>query len=466
MNRRPPPVPSGDPFATRLFAPLERFLHVEASSGLVLLAAAMAALLWANSPWADAYEAFWHAPIRIGLGTWLIEQPLHFWINDGLMTIFFLVVGLEIRRELHDGALSSPRLAALPVAAALGGIFVPALLYLVISSEPGLRRGWAIPTATDIAFAVGVLAILGPRIPAALRALLLALAIVDDIAAILVIALFYSAGIEPVGFLVAALGVAGVLAFQRLGIRRALAYTIPGFFVWLGLLQAGVHPTLAGVMLGLLTPAVPLQDGDTLLRTARRALEDSQELRRARRDTRELVRPIKQLALAHREMVAPVVRVEALLHPWVAFGIMPLFALANSGVSFEGVALGEPESAALAAGVACALLIGKPVGIALAAWLALKSNIALLPSAVSWRGIALIGLLGGIGFTMSIFIANLAFADTALLASAKFAVLVASTAAALGGLLFGRVFLPAHAVPISTHAVACDDDSPQRKAAK
>jgi NhaA family Na+:H+ antiporter len=466
MNLRPSPIPSDNPLAMRIFAPLERFLHVEASSGLVLLAAAVAALLWANSPWAAAYEAFWHAPFKIGLGTRLVDQPLHFWINDGLMTIFFLVVGLEIRRELHDGALATPRLAALPIAAAVGGILVPALLYLTISSEPSLRRGWAVPTATDIAFAVGVLALLGSRVPSALRALLLALAIVDDIAAILVIALFYTAEIQPVGFLVTAFGVVGVLAFRRIGVRRALAYTVPGFFVWLGLLQAGVHPTLAGVLLGLLTPAVPLQDGDRLLRIARRAIEDSQQLQRARRDTRELVGPLNQLAVAQRDLLAPVVRVEALLHPWVAFGIMPLFAFANAGVTFEGLALAEPDSTAVASGIACALLIGKPVGIVLAVWLALKSNIAVLPSGVNWRGILLIGILGGIGFTMSIFIANLAFADATLLASAKFGVLVASIAAALGGVLFGRMFLPVQAAPIGAHGVACDEDSLQRGAAK
>jgi NhaA family Na+:H+ antiporter len=447
MNRRIPPATPERAFAARLLAPLERFLHVEASSGLVLLAAAVAALLWANSPWGAVYESFWHAPFTIGLGPWLIEQPLHFWINDGLMTIFFLVVGLEIRREMHDGALSRVRLATLPVAAALGGIVVPALLYLSVVPDPFLRRGWAIPTATDIAFAVGILAILGSRVPSALRALLLTLAIVDDVAAILVIALFYSAGIDWAGLLLVGLGVIGVLLFQRLGIKRALPYAVPGACIWFGLLHAGVHPTLAGVMLGLLTPVITRRGEEDAVDNAKRALDESLELRRRRRNPRELIRPLRQLALAQHEMVAPVVRVEALLHPWVAYGVMPLFAFANAGISLKGLTLLEPVSASLATGVAAALLIGKPAGITLAAWIAVRCGIAALPSTVSWRGVLLIGLLGGIGFTMSIFIANLAFADT-LLASAKFGVLVASAIAALAGLLFGRLTLQARTAPI------------------
>jgi NhaA family Na+:H+ antiporter len=447
MNRRIPPATSERAFAARILAPLERFLHVEASGGLVLLAAAAAALLWANSPWGGVYESFWHAPFKIGLGPWLIEQPLHFWINDGLMTIFFLVVGLEIRREMNDGALSSLRLATLPVAAALGGIIVPALFYLSMIPDPSLRRGWAIPTATDIAFAVGILAILGSRVPSALRALLLTLAIVDDVAAILVIALFYSGGIDWAGLLLVGLGVIGVLLFQRLGIKRAIPYTVPGACIWFGLLQAGVHPTLAGVMLGLLTPVIPRRGEEDVVDNARRALDESLELRRRRRNPRELIRPLQQLALAQHEMVAPVVRVEALLHPWVAYGVMPLFAFANAGISLKGLTLLEPVSASLAAGIAGALLLGKPAGIMLAAWIAVKSGLAALPSTVNWRGVLLIGLLGGIGFTMSIFIANLAFAHT-LLASAKFGVLVASATAALAGLLFGRLTLQARTLPM------------------
>jgi Na+:H+ antiporter, NhaA family len=439
MDRHRSAATPADALTGRIFGPLERFLHVEAASGLVLLAAAVLALLWANSPWARAYEALWHTPFTIGFGKLIVAQPLHFWINDGLMTIFFLVVGLEIRRELHKGTLSSMRLATLPVAAALGGILLPALIYIGFNTEPQVRRGWAIPTATDIAFAVGVLALLGGRVPSALRVLLLALAIVDDLVAILVIALFYSSGIAASGVIVAGLGVLGVLAFQWLGFRHALVYSLPGIVVWLGLLQAGVHPTLAGVVLGLLTPVATLRGRHALLATAKQALDVfGERAERKARDARELVQPVQQLGRAQREMLAPVVRVEAALHPWVAYGIMPLFALANAGVNLQGVALDSPASGAVAAGVALALILGKPLGILFAAWLAVKAGIAALPPTVSWRGVLLVGLLGGIGFTMSIFIANLAFTDTVLLASAKLAVLVGSTVAGVSGLLFGR----------------------------
>ena len=393
------------PLAARLLSSLDRFLHVEAASGLVLLGAAVLALLWANSPFAGSYQQLWHTPFTIALGSLIVAQPLHFWVNDGLMTVFFLVVGLELRREMHEGALSSLPLATLPVAAALGGIVVPALIYVAFNGAPPSRQGWAIPTATDIAFAVGVLAILGARAPPALRVLLLALAIVDDLAAILVIAFFYSAAIAPVGFIVATVGVLGVLAFQWLGFRHAPAYFLPGFVVWSGFLLAGIHPTLAGVVLGLLTPVATVQ----------------------------------------REMLPPVVRVEATLHPWVAYGIMPLFALANAGVSLKSVSLADPASRAVCAGIAIALVVGKPVGIVLAAWLAVKSGIAALPPTARGRGLLLVGLLGGIGFTMSIFIANLAFADRALLASAKLAILTGSAISGLGGLVFGRWILQSEA---------------------
>jgi Na+:H+ antiporter, NhaA family len=442
LDRHPPAATAAIPLAGRIFSSLERFLHVEAASGLVLLAAAALALVWANSRLASSYEALWHTPFTIGFGSAIVAQSLHFWINDGLMTVFFLVVGLEIRRELHEGALSSVRLATLPVAAALGGILAPALIYLAFNTDPLLSQGWAIPTATDIAFAVGVLALLGARVPPALRVLLLALAIVDDLAAILVIAFFYSAGIAPMGLIVAGVGVLGVLAFQWLGFRHALAYALPGFIVWFGFLRAGVHPTLAGVVLGLLTPVATLRGRQALLMSAKQALEEFRERsQRGAGNPGELLQPVRQLGHAQREMLAPVVRVEATLHPWVAYGIMPLFALANAGVSLQGLALGDPASRAVSAGIAIALVVGKPLGITLAAWLAVKSGIAVLPAAVSGRGLLLVGLLGGIGFTMAIFIANLAFPDPALLASAKLAVLIGSAVAGLSGLLFGRWIL-------------------------
>ncbi len=378
-----------------------RFVSVEAMSAVVLLAAAALALAWANSPWRAAYEALWHLELSLGVAELLPAHDLHFWVNDGLMSVFFLVVGLEIRREMHDGALSDPRVATLPIIAAAGGVVIPALLYVLVNSDPAARRGWAIPTATDIAFAVGVLSLIGRKVPPALRLLLLTLAIIDDIAAIVVIALVYSGGIALAGLLVVAAGVLGVLLLQWLGVQRALAYVLPGALLWFGMLRAGLHPTLAGVLLGLLTPATSAFGRES-----------------------------------------PVVRVEAMLHPWVALGVMPLFALANAGVSLQGLDLSAAAPWAVSAGIVSGLVLGKPIGIVLASIAAVRLGLCALPAGVRWSHMVLLGLLGGIGFTMSIFIANLAFDDPALLAAAKFAVLVGSALAATLGLLLGRAARP------------------------
>ena len=383
---------------------LLRFLGVEALSGVLLFLASAAALAWANSPFGHSYEALWHVRLGFGLGQYLPAHDLHFWVNDGLMTVFFLVVGLEIRREMHDGALSDPKVATLPLLAAAGGVVVPALLYVAVNAG-ATRRGWAIPTATDIAFAVGVLSLI-PRVPQALRMLLLTLAIIDDIAAILVIAFFYSSGIALAGLAIVVAGVLLVLLMQRLGIRAAVPYVLPAALVWFGMLRAGMHPTLAGVILGLLTPAS-----------------------------------------SGAGAASPVERVESALHPYVAFGIMPLFALANAGVSLGGVSLGAGPPLAVAGGIVLGLVLGKPLGILVTSAAAVRAGLCTLPEGVRWPHVLLLGLLGGIGFTMSIFISNLAFEDDGLLASAKFAVLIASALAALLGWVLGRALAPEVSVP-------------------
>jgi Na+:H+ antiporter, NhaA family len=386
----------------RSLSPL-RFISVEAASGLVLLGAAALALLCANSPLAPAYQSLWQRPVGFGAPL-LPARDLHFWVNDGLMTIFFLLVGLEIRREIHDGTLSDPRVATLPIVAAAGGVLVPALLYMLVAGGPQLRRGWAIPTATDIAFAVGVLSLIA-RVPPALRMLLLTLAIADDVAAIVVIGLFYSGGLALGQFLVIGAGVALVLLLQALGVRGTLAYVFPGVVLWLGMLRAGLHPALAGVLLGLLTP-VTAEFGLIRRRPA----------------------PIE----------APLPRVEAMLHPYVAFGIMPLFAFANAGIPLGGLDFSARAPLAVGAGIVLGLVLGKPLGITLAAFAAVSLKVAQLPAQVCWREVLLLGVLGGIGFTMSIFIADLAFHDY-LLTAAKFAVLLASALAAALALLLGRL---------------------------
>jgi Na+:H+ antiporter, NhaA family len=445
---RHPPRPAVQAVAERVFATIERFLHVEAVSGIVLLAAAAAAMLWANSPAAPSYTSLWHTPLVLGFGNFVVSEPLEFWINDGLMTIFFLVVGLEIRREMHEGALADRGAATLPIAAALGGIAIPALIYIAITTGPQLTNGWAIPTATDIAFAVGIVALLGRSIPGSVRVLLLAIAIIDDIAAILIIALFYSAGIQPAGLAIAVAGVALVVAFQRIGLRSALPYILPGTLVWFGMLQAGVHPTIAGVVLGLMTPVRPMHRREKAVETASRALTSLDEhVRASHEDLRELAPPLRRLREAERELLPAVTRVQIALHPWVAYGVMPLFALANAGVSLEQIDLGNPAALSVAAGVFAALVFGKPFGILAGSWLAVRSGWCRLPMDVSWRAVALVGCLGGIGFTMAIFIARLAFADAELLAAAKVGVIAASSVAAALGLGLGFLLARSHRVP-------------------
>ncbi len=384
--------------------PVTRYLRIEAASGVVLLAAAAFALVWANSPWASSYEKLWRAPLTFAAAGAAWTHTVRFWVNEGLMTTFFLVVGLEIRRELHEGALSSRQLATLPVCAALGGMIAPALVFLAFGHAPGVWRGWAVPTATDVAFAVGVLALLGSRVPRSLRALLLVLAIIDDIGAVIIIAYFYSTGVQLAGLLVAALAVAAVLALERLGLRWTFAYAAAGAAIWLGLLRGGIHPTLAGVILAFLIPPAARPDPE-------------------------------------RRPSSPCVRLQRVLHPWVAYGVMPLFALANAGIDFRGLALSAAMQDRLVVGIACALVLGKPVGIALGALGCLKLRLGALPSGTSGRGILLIGCLGGIGFTMSIFIAALAFTDERLLLAAKLGILVGSGCSAALALALGRSVL-------------------------
>ena len=426
--------------ALRALSPIERFLHVEASSGIVLLVAAAFALAWANSPWSASYHALWHTPIGIGVGSWHFERDLHFWINDGLMVIFFFVVGLEIRREMHEGELADLRRAALPVAAAIGGMLAPAALFLALNHDRPTASGWGVPMATDIAFAVGILALLGKRVPPALRVLLLALAIIDDIGAILVIAIFYSSGVQAEGLALALAGLVVMLLMQRFGVRNTWSYVPGGVVVWLGMLSSGVHPTIAGVIVGLLAPARPWFGRAGFVEAARTAIADFDSLAREQAPAQALCAPLARLTQASQEAVAPVVRLNERLHGWVAFAIMPLFALANAGVSLSGER--GSGSLPLMLGVFVGLTVGKPLGVVGLSLLASKIGICKLPAGVSWRGLTVVGMVAGVGFTMALFIAALAFADPAQLAPAKLAVLAASAAAAVATLLLGRLLLP------------------------
>lgn len=441
-ERNPPPaaIPRPQVLTERALSALERFSHIEAVSGIVLLLAALAALVWANSPFADSYEHFWHTQVTVGLGDFSVSRSLHFLVNDGLMTVFFLVVGAEIRQEIRDGALANMKLATLPLGAALGGVLMPAIIYTLLNHGTAASAGWAVPTATDIAFAVGVLALLGKSIPGGVRILLLALAIIDDIVAILIIAVFYTASLDYLGLVVAAGGLVLVLAFQRMGVGKAYAYLLPGAIVWFGLLKTGVHPTLAGVILGLMTPVNSRPATERPLETISRSFHELMDrFAQAGDDPKAVATPLKQLRHAQREVLPPVQRIQAGLHPWVAYGVMPLFALANAGVSLAGANLDEAVSHSVFVGVMLALVLGKPLGVILASLALVKLNICALPEGVTWKGVGLVGLLAGIGFTMSIFIASLAFADPALLASAKLSVLAASSVAAVIGLAWGKL---------------------------
>lgn len=418
-----------------------RMLHIEAMSGIVLLIAAAIALIWANSPWAASYFATWHAPLALTLGPWTWSTDLHFFVNDVLMTIFFLVVGMEIRREMYNGALADVRQALLPIIAALGGVVVPALIYVALArGDAQLLNGWAIPTATDIAFAVGVLALLGKSIPGPLRIFLLALAIIDDIVAVLIIAFFYSGGLDYSGFGIALVGLVLVLLFNRMGVAAAWAYVVPGAILWLGLLHTGAHPTLAGVVLGLMTPVAMRPAQRHHLDVAEQALTRIRShAQRGQFEVDVLHHELRIATTAQRDLLPPVFRLPAMLHPWVAFGVMPIFALANAGVQFGGMDLAATGPHTVFWGVLLALVLGKPLGVFLATFLAVKSGVSPLPEGINWRGLLLVGVLAGIGFTMAIFVGGLAFSDAALLSAAKLGILAASATAAIVGLVYGFI---------------------------
>jgi NhaA family Na+:H+ antiporter len=380
----------------RVLRPLTDFLHTEASGGVVLLGATVVALMWANSVWQASYVDLWHHQLTIGVGGHDISLDLQEWINDGLMAIFFFVVGLEIKRELVVGELRQPRRAALPAIAALGGMVVPALIYAGFNAGGAGSNGWAIPVATDIAMAVGVLSLLGAAVDPALKLFLLALAIVDDIGAIVVIAVFYSKRSDAVAATVAVALVAAVLACRALGVRAVAVYVVLGVALWVAVYESGIHATIAGVVLGLLTPTSPRRPDDP-------------------------------------EGPSTVEWLEHLLHPWSSFVIVPLFALANAGVVISSQALADAWSTSITHGVVAGLVVGKLVGVSAFTWLAVRLGIGELAAGISWRGLIGVGALAGIGFTVSLFVTGLAFDDPALQDQAKLGILGASLLAALLG---------------------------------
>ncbi len=433
----------------RIVLPFQEFVQAESTSGIVLMACAVTALVWANSPWRDSYFHLWETTVVVGAGPFRLVQSLHHWINDGLMAVFFFLVGLEIKREVLVGELASPRNAALPIAGAIGGMLVPAAVFLVFNAGTEAAGGWGIPMATDIAFALGVLALLGDRVPAQLRVFLAALAIVDDLGAVMVIALFYTAGIDWTS-LAAAAGVLFLLVgANRAGVRRPAVYAWLGVILWLLVLRSGVHATVAGV---LLAATIPVRTRINVEQFVNRAGHYLREFETAgpRPDAARLnmgqEAALEGLERAAEGVQSPLLTVEHSLVPWVAYGVMPLFALANAGVTFTP-GMATAVTSPVVAGVGLGLLLGKPLGIGALAWLAVRLGLARLPAGVTGRQMTGVGLLAGVGFTMSLFVGNLAFGGTAALELTKIAVLGASLVAGLAGWLVLRGAPLAGALP-------------------
>jgi len=419
----------------RAFSPFREFTQTEVSGGILLFLATIIALAWANSPWGDTYTNLWQSTLSFRVGEYGLTKDLSHWINDGLMVIFFFVVGLEIKREVMVGELASRRQAALPIAAALGGAIVPALIYLALNVSGGTPRGWGVPMATDIAFVLGIMALLGDRIPLGLRVFVTALAIVDDLIAVFVIALVYTDAVE-LWYLVAAAGVLALLIVVNwLDVTRPIIYAVLGVLLWFVFVKSGVHATIAGVLLALTIPARTRIDTRQFLTIGQRALADFRHA--AVLDDHILTNQAHQTALQELETAAeqiqsPMQRFEHALHPWVAFLIVPLFALANAGVVFDGDIV-EVVTSLESLGIILGLVIGKQLGITLATFLLLRFGLADLPEGVTWRYLYGASCLAGIGFTMSLFVADLAFADPALQTGAKVGILVGSIVAALLG---------------------------------
>lgn len=421
----------------RLTYPIQEFLHQEASGGILLIIATIIALAWANSPFADSYHNLWHTYLSIDLGGLALKYSLHHWINDGLMVIFFFVVGLEIKRELLVGELSSVKKAALPIAAALGGMIFPALIYTMFNIGSEGASGWGIPMATDIAFVVGILALLGKRVPLALKIFILALAIVDDLGAVLVIAVFYTSNISYTSLFIAAGFIALLVAMNKLGVRNLLIYILVGVGLWLAFLKSGVHATVAGVLLAFTIPVSSrintlkfkneteslLQDFDNAGEHGDNVLTNSERLT-----------IIDQIENNCEKILTPLQRFEHGLHPWVSFFIMPVFALANAGVTI-GSGLSTSLTNPVSIGIILGLFVGKQIGIFSFSYFAVKLKFASEPEGVSWKKIYAAAILSGIGFTMSLFIANLAFTSPELLNISKVGILTGSLLSGIVGFI-------------------------------
>jgi len=424
---------------------LKRFLAMQATSGILLIVTTVLALIAANTGLSEAYHDLLHTPLTIGIGSSVFSRSLHFWINDGLMAIFFFAIGLEIKREALIGELASLKRSALPIAAALGGMIVPALIYVSLNDGGATASGWGIPMATDIAFAIGILSLLGDRVPTGLKVFLTALAIADDLGAVLVIAIFYTDTIVLSALGVAALGIGMAFMLNLFHIRHPAWYGLIGVVVWIAFLQSGVHPTIAGVLMGLTIPVRVIYDRETwmqrvegVLQRYRKAIEDERadnHLEIARRQS-----CVHEIENVSEKAISPLIKLEHGLQPWIAFAIMPLFAFANAGVAISVESLAAAFGSMVTWGIVLGLFIGKQLGILAFSWLAVKLKLASLPDGIDWRQLYGVAILAGIGFTMSLFITELAFANGRdLIDHAKVGILLASLLSGVIGYIALRV---------------------------
>ena len=431
---------------TGFVRPVQEFVQTESAGAVFLIIAAAAALIWANSPWHHHYEDLLSTNLSFDIAFWAVEGDLHFWVNEVAMVLFFFVIGLEMKREITIGELSNPRVVAAPIAGAMGGMALPLVIFLFIAQGAEAREGWAIPMATDVAFALGIATLFASRVPLGLRAMLLTFVVVDDIGTVVVIAFFYSSDLQIDQLVLTVSLVALMLVLYRMGVRNMIVFFAVGIVAWAAVLESGVHPTTLGAVLGFLTPWRPPVPLDGFVRTARQLLErfragDEEAETPLGHD--QVVDSLLSLSALSNQAVPHVDRLEHNLHPWVAFVVVPAFALANAGVHLDPAGLSDAFASSVTWGVIIGLVVGKPVGLVLATWIAVVLG-ATRPAGVTWRGVAAIGLVAGIGFTVALFVGDLAYTDPELLRHSKIGIL---TGFAIAGPLAFAAFLLLPKVP-------------------
>jgi len=446
-------LPRSRDLAARVLQPFHSFLEKEAASTFLLVSGAVVAMVWANSPFAHSYHEFWHAPVSLGFGEHVLTKSLLHWIDEGLMAVFFFTVGLEIKREILVGELASVRKALLPVAAALGGMLLPAGIFAALNAGTPVSVGWGIPMATDIAFALGAVALLGRRVPLALRVFLSAFAIADDLGAVVIIAVFYTKELIMDYLVLSGVFAFGLGVLNVLWVRRTLPYALLGIGLWLCVLGSGLHATVAGVIVAAFIPARGRYDTDKFLNNISTALQGfhcpPDGCGQSIMLNAQHLHAVHTIEVSCHDVETPLQRLEHALHPWVAFVVIPLFALANGGVTLATVDIAATLTSRLTLGITLGLFIGKPLGILLFSWLAVRLGLAGLPGEVGWRHVLGAGILGGMGFTMSLFIAGLSFSEAVTLDAAKIGILIGSVVSGLGGLYYlRRISLKNEGVPI------------------